>query len=274
MQSKYEFFEIEKHGTIAWVFFNRPEKRNAMGPSFWKESPIVFKELTFDPEVRCIVVAGRGKCFCSGIDLFGMLGQMPGLGGEPPLGGIKAQLLDAIVEAQEAMSCVEKCKKPVIAAIHGVCIGAGVDLISACDIRLCSADAIFSVREAAVAIVADVGVLQRLPGIVGQGIARELAYTAGDIDAARAKSVHLVNEVYPDQQSLFEAAQQMAVKISEQSPLAVQSAKETLNYCRDKSVSDGLTYVAARSANILPSEDLAEALSSFTEKRKPNFKGK
>lgn len=275
MGATYEFFEIEKRGSVAWVFMNRPEKRNAQGPAFWKESPLVFAELDADPEVRCIVLAGRGKCFCSGIDLMGMMGELPGIGdGAPPMGGTKAKLLKFVEQAQEAMSCVENCAKPVIAAIHNYCIGGAVDLICACDIRLCSEDALFSVREVALAICPDVGTLQRLPAIVGEGVARELSFTACDFGAQRALSIGLVNHVYPDVDALFSAAREMAEKIASQSPLAVQTAKEVLNFSRGRTVKDGLAYVAARSALILPSEDLLEAVGAKMEKREPKFPGK
>jgi enoyl-CoA hydratase len=172
------------------------------------------------------------------------------------------------------MTCVEKCAKPVICAFHGYCIGAALDLGSACDIRLASQDAKISLREAAVSFIADVGSLQRVPLIVGQGITRELAFTAKYIDAKRAKEINLVNEIYPDKESLLKGAQEMALEIADNSPLAVQGAKEVLNYCRGKSIADGLEYVAARSAMILPSEDIAETLKAFMEKRKPHYTGK
>ena len=169
---------------------------------------------------------------------------------------------------------MERCSKPVIAAIHGYCLGAGLDMATACDIRLCSEDAIFSLKEAAVGFVADMGVLQRIPLIVGQGLARERAYSAKNITAARAKEILLVNEVYRDYEKLMEGAEEMAMEIAGQSPLAVQASKEVLNYGVGKSVNDGLRYVASISANVVPSDDLMEAVTSFTEKRKPNFTGK
>ena len=186
----------------------------------------------------------------------------------------RVDLFKKIFPLQDSMSCVEKCSKPVICAFHGYCIGAALDLGSACDIRLASADAKISLREAAVAIIADVGVLQRLPHIVGQGVVREMAFTAKFIDAQRAKEVNLVNEVYPDKEALLRAAGDLAEEIARQSPLAVMGVKEVLNYCRGKSIADGLEYVAARSAMILPSEDLAETMTAFMEKRQPVFKGK
>jgi enoyl-CoA hydratase len=174
---------------------------------------------------------------------------------------------------KESISCVEKCSKPVICAFHGYCIGAGLDLGSACDIRLASEDAKISLREAAVAFIADVGSLQRVPHIVGQGIARELAFTAKFIDAKRAKEVNLVNEIFPDKESLLKGAHEMAMEIAKNSPLAVQGTKDVLNYCRGKNIADGLEYVAARSAMILPSDDMAETMNAFTERRPPKFTG-
>jgi enoyl-CoA hydratase len=161
----------------------------------------------------------------------------------------------------------------VIAAIHGYCLGAGLDMVTACDIRLCSRDAIFSLKEAAVGFVADVGVLQRLPLIVGQGIAREMAFTAGNYDAERARKILLVNEVLDDRKAVAQRAEALAREIAANAPLAVQASKAVLNNGIGKSVEDGLQYVASLSANIIPSEDLFEAFTAFMEKRPPRFKG-
>jgi enoyl-CoA hydratase len=189
------------------------------------------------------------------------------------MGRKKLKLIKDILRLQKSITAFEACSKPVIAAIHGHCIGAGVDLITACDIRLATEDASFSVREARIAIVADVGTLQRLPRIVGEGYAKEMTYTTRDYSAQEAHAMHLVNHVYPDQEALYAAAEALAREIADQSPLAVMAAKDVIHYCRDKSVDDGLTYVAHKSANILPSQDLFEALTAFGERRKPDFTG-
>ena len=270
----YEYYLIEKKGQIAWVWLNRPEKKNAMNPPAWKELPLVFKELEKDPEIRVVVIAGKGPAFCAGIDLISMIGEMPELLDNEQKGGVKMQLLRKIYPLQDTMTCIEKFSKPVIAAVHGHCVGAGLDMITACDIRLSSKDAVFSLREAAVGFVADVGVLQRIPLIVGQGVARELAYTAKNISAERAKNVLLVNDVFEDQETLYAEAEKMAIEIAENSPLAVQATKDVLNYCIGKTVDDGLKYVAVMSSNIIPSHDLMEAVTAFTQKRKPCFTGK
>ena len=273
MTKGYKVFEVEKKGNIAWVFMNRPKKLNACGPDFWREIIEVMSELDDDDEVRAIIFAGRGKCFTAGIDLVGMATEVPGLAEKGIMGGKRFKMVKTIMKLQDSITSLDKCRKPIIAAIHGYCIGAGVDIITACDIRLASIDATFSVREAQIAIVADVGTLQRLPRIVGEGHTKELTYTAKDIDATRAKEINLLNEVYADQDALFAAAEAMATEIAEQSPLAVMSAKGVINYCRDKSVADGLDYVANRSANILPSDDFFEAIAAFSERRKPKFPG-
>ncbi|MDK9709142.1 MAG: crotonase/enoyl-CoA hydratase family protein [Desulforhopalus sp.] len=267
------FYLVEKQGPIAWVYLNRPEKKNAMGPAAWTEPLAIFAGLDEDPEIRVVIVAGKGSCFSAGIDLQGMVPQLPELMDKNQSGATKWRFLPKIRQLQNGISAIEKCRKPVIAAIHGHCVGAGLDMATACDIRICSADAQFSLKEAAVGFVADVGVLQRIPLIVGQGYARELAYTARTIDAAKAKEILLVNEVCPDQQALMERALTLATEIAGNSPLAVQASKDVLNYCVGKSIDDGLKYVASISANIIPSRDLQEAVTAFAEKRKPQFTG-
>ncbi len=274
MTGSYNFYKVEKRETVAWVFLNRPEKKNAMGPDAWTEIIPIFEDIQNDDDIRVAVIAGEGKDFCAGIDLIGMAPVVPALKDWDLSAGAKKELYRAIFPLQDAMTCVEKCSKPVICAFHGYCIGAALDLGSACDIRLASQDAQISLREAAVSFIADVGSLQRVPLIVGQGIARELAFTAKYIDAKRAREINLVNEVYPDKESLLKAAHEMALEIADNSPLAVQGAKEVLNYCRGKSIADGLEYVAARSAMILPSEDIAETMKAFMERRKPHYTGK
>ncbi len=271
--NQYEFYLVEKRPPLAWVFLNRPEKKNAMGPAAWNESEAVFRDLDNDPDIRAVVIAGKGPSFCVGIDLMGMVGELPELMDNAQKGGIKWKLLPKIKHLQAAISAVERCRKPVIAAIHGHCIGAGLDLATACDIRICSIDATFSLREAAVGFVADVGVLQRIPAIVGQGHARELAFTAKDISADRAKQILLVNHVYDTQESLMENATILAQEIADNSPLGVQASKDVLNFCVGKSVQEGLDYVASMSANIIPSNDLMEAITAFSERRKPKFSG-
>lgn len=244
-----------------------------MGPEFWAEFPRAFTDLDRDDAVRAIVVRGEGDNFSFGLDLKAMLGTLaPHFAGEN-LARSRTALLDLVGELQQAFDRVERCRKPVIAAIHGWCIGGGVDLISACDVRLASQDARISVREVKVAMVADLGSLQRLPRIIGQGHARELALTGRDIDAERARRIGLVNDVLPTHAALLDAARGMAREIAQNPPLVVQGIKQVMSYCEGKSTADGERYVAVWNAAFLASKDLMEALAAFSEKRPARFTG-
>ncbi|HZU79098.1 MAG TPA: crotonase/enoyl-CoA hydratase family protein [Acidimicrobiales bacterium] len=275
---------LERQGHVAWVWLDRPEARNAMGPAFWSELPAVMAEVGADPDVRVVVLAARGPHFSVGLDLKAMAGLLTG---GPPSGDASgggggrassaARAVAAragVLQMQRSVTAVAECPKPVVAAVHGYCIGGGVDVISACDIRLASADAVFSVRETKVAIVADLGSLQRLPRIIGSGHVAELAYTGKDIPAERAAQIGLVNDVLPDLDALHKAAQELAEEIAANSPLAVQGTKAVLQACADRSVAEGLDYVATWNAGFLQSDDLVEAMTAFMEKRPPNFRGR
>jgi enoyl-CoA hydratase len=169
---------------------------------------------------------------------------------------------------------VARCRKPVIAAIHGWCIGGAIDLVAACDVRLASSTAKLSVREVKVAMVADIGTLQRLPHIIGEGHTRQLAFTGEDIDAARARDIGLVNDVYADDDALFAAALAMARTIKENPPLVVQGIKRVMQARVQGQITDGLRQVAMWNAAFLASDDLGEAMAAFAEKRAPRFQGR
>jgi enoyl-CoA hydratase len=288
-----DVLSIEHDGDVATLWLDRPEARNAMGPAFWDDLPLVMEELSDDRAVRAIVIAARGPHFSVGLDLKSMAGMLTGHAddgatvGDPPVGGngsdttrlpsTASQAVAArqgILRMQRSVTSVAACPKPTIAAVHGYCIGGGVDLISACDIRLASADAVFSVRETRVAIVADLGSLQRLPRIIGKGHVAELALTGKDVPAARAKEIGLVNDVLADADAVLAAARQLATEIAANSPLAVQGTKAVMAACEDKSVADGLDYVATWNAGFLSSDDLVEAMTAFMEKRPPQFRGR
>ena len=270
---------IEQDGHVATLWLTRPEARNAMGPAFFADLPRAMAELGSSRDVRAVVVAARGPHFCVGLDLKAMgerLASGAADGGPSSRRSAAARAFGAraeIAELQEAVTSVAVCSKPVIAAVHGYCIGGGVDLIAACDIRLASRDAIFSVREAKVAIVADLGSLQRLPRIIGAGHTAELAFTGKDIDAERAMAIGLVNELCADDDAVVSAAREMAAEIAGNSPLAVEGAKAVLAANDGRTVAEGLDYVATWNAGMLPSDDLREAMTAFLEKRPPHFTG-
>jgi enoyl-CoA hydratase len=263
--------DIEKH--VAQVTLVGPGKGNAMGPAFWAEMPEVFASLDADRDVRAIVLTGSGKHFSYGLDLPAMGGSLS----EVLAGGAsarpRADFHQTILRMQGAINAVADCRTPTIASVHGWCIGGGVDLISAVDIRYASADAKFSVREVKLAIVADVGSLARLPLILNDGHLRELALTGKDIDAARAEKIGLVNDVYPDAAASLAAAHATAAEIAGNPPLVVSGVKDVLDQQRIARVSESLRYVAAWNSAFLPSKDLAEGLKASFEKRKPEFTG-
>lgn len=265
-----DLFKIEKDGYITWLTLNRPEKRNTMTMAFFSILIDIFKEFDEDPEVRVVVIKAEGKSFTAGLDLSETAGDL--------LKGTSADAREAlrkkIVELQEGMSIVEKCRKPVIAAVHGHCIGGGIDLTSACDIRLASKDAVFSIRETKIAIVADVGTLQRMPSIIGQGWFRELALTGRDFTAEEALTMGFITRLCQDRESLYAEAKKLAEEIAANSPLAVQGVKDVINYSRDNGVYPGLNYVAQKNAALIPSDDMIEAFQAFKEKRPPKYTGK
>ncbi|NIH83966.1 crotonase/enoyl-CoA hydratase family protein [Amycolatopsis granulosa] len=264
---------VERTGGLARVTLLGPGKGNAMGPDFWRELPIVFRTLDADPAVRAIVLTGSGKNFSYGLDLPAMMGGWAPLLAGDALAGPRTEFLREIRSLQDSVTAVAECRTPVIAAVSGWCIGGGVDLIAAADVRLASADAKFSVREAKVAIVADLGSLQRLAGIIGEGHLRELALTGKDIDAARAEKIGLVNDVYPDADALLAAAGALAGEIAANPPLVVRGVKDVLSLNTERQVADGLRYVSTWNAAFLPSKDLQEAVRAFVERRTPEFTG-
>jgi enoyl-CoA hydratase len=265
---KGEPIRIEKEEHIAWVTLNRPEKRNAMTLEFFDGLAQHFTAFDEDPGVRVVVIRAEGESFTAGIDLVGLAPLIQGEGA-----AFREGLRKGILKLQEGISRIERCRKPVIAAVHSHCIGGGVDLLSACDIRMASRDAVFSIRETRMAMIADLGTLQRLPHIIGQGRFRELALTGRDFLAEEAFRIGFITHLCEDRKSLYEAAGKLAMEIAQCSPLAVQGAKEVMNYSRDQGVYPGLEYVAQKNAAILPCEDLMEALRAFMEKRPPVFKG-
>ena len=275
---QFENLTIECSDCVATLWLDRPEKMNALHRALWKSIPDAVASLDADPGVRVIVLAGRGRAFCAGIDLVDHAAAMAGGGSLSGQGdsavGKRLALLADIRRYQDTCSSLANTNKPVIAAVHGSCIGAGMDLITACDIRLASADAIFSVRETRIAMVADVGTLQRLPRVIGDGPARELIFTGRDIDASRALAIGLVNEVLADVGSLHVRALALAREIAANSPLAVQGSKQVLGHAARREVDAGLDYVALWNAAFLHSEDLAEAMTAFMQRRKPDFNGK
>ncbi|HJQ77679.1 MAG TPA: crotonase/enoyl-CoA hydratase family protein [Acidimicrobiia bacterium] len=266
----FEHLEIEKDGRVATLWLNRPEKLNALSPDMWVDIPLAVADLDADDEVRVIIVAGRGKAFTVGIDIEMLAALRPG-GASPAIEN--RTTYREIKRLQQTVSCLAETAKPVIAAVHGYCLGAGANLITACDIRLASADAIFSIRETKMGLVADIGALQRLPGIVGNGVASEMALTGSDYSADWAMGRGLVSAVHPDREQLLHAANIVAAEVAANSPLVTQGVKRILQANDGRTIDQALDYVAQWNASFLASNDLMEALSAFMEKREPDFSG-
>jgi enoyl-CoA hydratase len=261
---------IDRDGDIATVSLLGP----TMPPALFVEIGEVFAGFARDAALRAVIVRGNAKAFSYGLDLpaaFADLG--PTLSGRGRAAA-RTELWTLIRKLQATITAVASCPAPVIAAVHGWCVGGGVDLISACDLRICSADARFSVREVKVAMVADLGSLQRLPLVIGDAATRELALTGKDIDASRALALGLVSQVVADRDALEVAARALAAEIADNPPLVVRGVKQILDRATRRDVADGLEQVAVWNAAFLPSEDLEEAASAFVARRPPAWKGR
>ena len=273
MHTPLESLTVEVKDNVAQVTLIGPGKGNAMGPEFWAEMPAVFAELDADPEVRAIVLTGSGNNFCFGLNLLTMGNTLSDTMSNEVSAKPRTDFHTHLKHLQQSITAVADCRTPTIASIHGWCIGGGVDLISAVDIRYASSNAKFSVREVKLSIVADVGSLARLPYILSDGHLRELALTGKDIDAARAEKIGLVNDVLPDAESALAAAHATAAEIAANSPLVTRGIKDVLDEQRTAEVAASLRYVAAWNSAFLPSRDLKEGISAMFSKRAPNFTG-
>ncbi|BBX85100.1 crotonase/enoyl-CoA hydratase family protein [Mycolicibacterium aubagnense] len=273
MGATYESLTVEVNDHVAQVTLTGPGKGNAMGPAFWAELPVAFAALDADPDVRAIVLTGSGRNFSYGLDLAAMGGTLTPMMADGALAKERADFHTKLRAMQQAITAVADCRTPTIASVQGWCIGGGVDLISAVDIRYASADAKFSVREVKLAIVADVGSLARLPLILNDGHLRELALTGKDIDAARAEKIGLVNDVFADAEASLAAAHETAREIAANPPLTVRGVKDVLDEQRTEQVSASLRYVAAWNSAFIASKDLTEGITAMFEKRPPQFKG-
>lgn len=262
-------FNVEDY--IATVRLNRPEKLNAMNAAMWNDIRSAFRYIDETPEIRVAILEGEGKAFTSGIDLQMMLGVGAQVRDDCD-GRTRENLRRVILDLQDTLTSLERCRKPVLVAVHGACVGGGIDLICCADMRYCSADAWFTIKEIDIGMVADVGTLQRLPRLVGEGITRELAYTARKFDAAEAKEIRLVNRVFASPEALRAGVREIAAQIAAKSPLSVRGAKEMISYTRDHSIADGLNYVATWNAAMLMSADLQAAMMAGMSKTTPSFK--
>lgn len=266
----YTTFDYDVADHVATITLNRPQKRNAMSRAFWTELKTAFAAIGDDPAVRAVIVASTGPHFTAGIDL-ALLGDVMTVAAGLEESRRRERLRRLVLTFQESFNVIEASRVPVLAAIQGGCIGGGIDMTTACDMRYCTADAFFVVKEIEVGMTADVGTLQRLPRLIPDGLARELCYTGRRMEADEAKACGLVNAVYADQATMLEAVAAIARRIAALSPLAVTGTKEMLNYGRDHSIADGLNYIATWNAGMLISEDLMKSMAAAQAKEAPDY---
>jgi enoyl-CoA hydratase len=272
--SSYRSLKLEHRGDIAEVTLIGPGKGNAMGPDLFRELPLAFRAISAEENVRVVVLRGAGENFSYGLDLPAMSAPLAPHLQNRNEAFERGALLRLVDELQAAITAVQDCRKPVIAAVQGWCIGGAVELIAACDIRICSDDAKFSLREVKLGIVADLGGLQRLPRIIGAAHTRHMAMTGADFDAQRALAMSLVTEIAGSQQELAARADALASEIAANPPLVVQGIKRVMNDTADMSLQEALNYNALWSAAFLQSADIREAMQAFLERRAPKFTGR
>jgi len=261
-----------RDGYIATIALNRPDKRNAMNLALWEALDRAVTMAAEDDQARVILLKGEGRSFCAGLDLSPENELIPIITSQPSASQ-KMTFYKAVKRVQAIYSRLEHLSKPSIAVIHGHCLGAGLELALCCDIRLCSADTAFGLPEARLAIITDLGGIQRLPKVVGPAHAREIAFRAHRFGSEYAESIRLVNHVYAREEILNEHALEMAVEIASNPPLAVQGAKDVFLFNESVPGNRALDYTAARSGMIMPSEDIFEAFSAYMQKREGSFKG-
>jgi len=267
---EYTRFTLKIAEGIASISFNIPDKANALDQKGWEELQAIFEHIDSDEDVRVAVLLGEGKHFCAGIDL-SLLMSIRQETQDACEGRMREKLRQMVLRLQAPINAIQHCRKPVLAAVHKGCIGGGLDIISACDIRYATADAYFTIKEIDMGMVADLGTLQRLPKLIPDGIAREMAYTGKKLSANEALSAGLVNQVFEAKEDMLTYVMAIAKNIAAKSPLSIRGTKEVMNYSRDHTIEEGLNYIAVWNAAMILSTDLNEAFTASMEKRPPKF---
>lgn len=266
---KYSTLEVKYEGLIAHVVLNRPEAMNSMNPAFWTEFPAAVRAIDDEAKARVIIVSSTGKHFSAGMDLAVFLNMKEDFKGDPSR---RAERMRRTVKMlQDSFTAIEEARMPVIGAVQGGAIGGAVDLLSACDMRYCTNDAFFSIKETQLGMTADVGTLQRLPKLIPIGMVKELAYTGRNFGAQEAHQLGFVNDVFESQDAMLEAVTKVAGQIAANSPLAVSGTKTMINYAVEHSVSESLDYMATWQAGMFHMEDVFTAMESQKAQQQPEF---
>lgn len=269
-ETAWTCFEVTLQDRVAHIRLNRPDAFNAMNRAFWNELPAIVDDISDNARARVIVISAAGRHFSAGMDLQNFDGVGGGSGPVRP--DIAGEASRAHLESlQDAFSCLDRARMPVIVAVQGACVGGGVDLTSACDIRYASADAFFCIQEINIGMTADAGTFPRLCRLIPQGWVRELAYTGRRLPAGQAQEIGLVNTVLPDPETLLAHALSTAREIASKSPLAVAGSKVMINYAREHDTETALEYLRVWQTGMFPSADMAETFRARQDGREPDF---
>ena len=272
-ETAWTCFEVTLQDRVAHIRLNRPEAFNSMNRAFWNELPAIVDDISDNARARVIVISSTGRHFTAGMDLQNFSGVGGGGGAEGPRRtDIAGEASRAHLESlQDAFSCLDRARMPVIAAIQGGCVGGGVDLTAACAIRYASAEAFFCIQEINIGMTADAGTFPRLCRLIPQGWVRELAYTGRRLPAEAAREIGLVNAVLPDPEAVVSHALAVAREIAAKSPLAVAGSKVMINYAREHDTETALDYLRVWQAGMFPAADMAETFKARQEGREPDF---
>ncbi len=261
-------FRLEIVDRVARLTLNRPEAFNTMSPSFWRELDAILDRLQREAPARALVIDSTGKHFSAGMSLEAF-GSSIAL--DDTRAASRANIALLLGDMQRTFDRLAELRMPVVAAVQGGCIGGGVDLVCACDLRYCTSDAFFCVQEINIGLAADLGTLQRLPKLIPEGVARELAYTGRRLPAARALALGFVNDLFETQEAMLEEVTNVAREIAAKPPVAVWATKQAIDYARDHSVADGLRQMGWLQSGLWDNEAVAEAIRARAEKREPRF---
>jgi len=264
-------FAVTIENNIAHIVLNRPKAFNAMPRPFWNELPKIVRDISDNAKARCIVISSTGKHFTAGMDI----SVFTDGDGVSASGGDQYSRAEAfrqfVLTLQGSFNCLDEARMPVIAAIQGGCIGAGVDMTSACDIRYATEDAFFQIAEINIGMTADVGTFPRLCKLIPEGWVRELAYSGRRLSAQRAKEIGLVNDVFATQDAMLAHVMELAREIAAKAPVAVAGSKRMINHARDHSIADGLDYIATWQAGMFSPPHMMEAFAAKAQKRDAVF---
>ncbi len=274
----YQCFDVRIENNIAHVILNRPEKRNSMSPAFWDELPSIISDIDHNSKARVVVISSTGPHFSAGLDttMFSgsaVAGERPDDPEEKKRARLQkgASFMNTVKIMQDSFTALENCRLPVLAAIQGGCIGGGVDLITACDMRYATEDAFLTIFETNIGMTADVGTFPRIVKLIPEGVVRELAYTGRRMPAREAMSVGLVNRVFASHEEMLDEVMAIAAEIARKAPLAVHGCKRAITFARDHTTADGLEFIGLWNASMLHTEEILEAMSANAEKREGDF---